>query len=33
MITPILFVVPDRRDIEKVTVSSLFAEPTFVDRK
>ena len=33
MITPILFVVPDRRDIEKVTVSSLFAEPTFVSRK
>jgi len=33
MITPILFVVPDRRDIEKVLVTSLFTEPTFVNRK
>jgi len=33
MITPILFVVPDRRDIEKVVVTSLFTEPTFVNRK
>lgn len=30
MITPILFVVPDRRDIEKVVVTSLFAEATLV---
>src|SRR5215831_13857419 len=33
MITPILFVVPDRRDIERVLVTSLFTEPTFVNRK
>ena len=33
MITPILFVVPDRRDIEKVVVTSLFTEPDFVTRQ
>ena len=33
MITPILFVVPDRHDIEKVVVTSLFTEPTFVNKK
>jgi ATP-dependent Clp protease ATP-binding subunit ClpX len=33
MITPMLFVVPDRRDIEKVVVTSLFSEPDFVTRQ
>jgi ATP-dependent Clp protease ATP-binding subunit ClpX len=30
MITPILYVVPDRPEVRKVVVESLFAEPTFV---
>jgi ATP-dependent Clp protease ATP-binding subunit ClpX len=30
LIAPILFVVPDHRDITKVTIASLFAEPTYV---
>ena len=30
MITPILYVVPDRPEVRKVVVSSLFTEPTFV---
>lgn len=29
MITPILYVVPDRPDVRKVVVASLFSEPTF----
>ena len=33
LITPILYVVPDDRDIQKVTVTSLFSEPVFVRRK
>ena len=33
LITPILYVVPDDRDIEKVTVTSLFSEPVFARRK
>jgi ATP-dependent Clp protease ATP-binding subunit ClpX len=33
LITPILYVVPDSPDIQKVTISSLFAEPVFVRRK
>jgi len=33
MITPILYVVPDRRDIERVVVTSLFTEPTYVNRR
>jgi ATP-dependent Clp protease ATP-binding subunit ClpX len=33
MITPILFVVPDRRDIERVVVTSLFTEPDLVTRQ
>jgi ATP-dependent Clp protease ATP-binding subunit ClpX len=32
LITPILYVVPDDRDIQKVTVTSLFSEPAFVRR-
>ena len=30
MITPILYVVPDRPEVRKVVVESLFTEPTFV---
>mgnify|MGYP006186667333 CR=1 FL=1 len=30
MITPILYVVPDRTDVRKVVVESLFTEPTFI---
>ena len=30
MITPILFVIPDNADIQKVVISSLFNEPTFI---
>jgi len=30
MMTPILYVVPDRDDVVKVEISSLFREPTFV---
>lgn len=33
LITPILYVVPDDRDIQTVTVTSLFSEPVFVRRK
>ena len=29
MITPILFVVPDHTDVQKVVISSLFNEPSF----
>lgn len=29
MITPILYVVPDRPDVRKVVITSLFSEPTF----
>jgi ATP-dependent Clp protease ATP-binding subunit ClpX len=33
MMTPILYEIPDRRDIEKVVVTSLFSEATFVTLK
>ena len=33
MMTPILYVVPDRDDVVKVEISSLFREPTFVSGK
>jgi len=33
MMTPILYEIPDRRDIEKVVVTSLFSEATLVTRK
>jgi ATP-dependent Clp protease ATP-binding subunit ClpX len=33
MMTPILYEIPDHPDIEKVVVTSLFAEPTFVRRQ
>jgi ATP-dependent Clp protease ATP-binding subunit ClpX len=33
MMTPILYEIPDSRDIEKVVVTSLFAEPTLVRRQ
>jgi len=33
LITPILYVVPDDPDIEKVAVTSLFSEPSFVRRQ
>jgi ATP-dependent Clp protease ATP-binding subunit ClpX len=29
MITPVLYVVPDRREIRRVVIASLFEEPTF----
>jgi ATP-dependent Clp protease ATP-binding subunit ClpX len=32
MITPILYVVPDQADLAKVTISSLFTEPSFERR-
>ena len=32
LIAPVLYVVPDQRDIRKVTVRSLFAEPQFERR-
>jgi hypothetical protein len=31
--TPILYVVPDSRDIERVTYSSLFNDPTVTRRR
>jgi len=30
MITPVLYVVPDRKDLRKVEITSLFREPSFV---
>ncbi|MGZ8265029.1 MAG: ATP-dependent Clp protease ATP-binding subunit ClpX, partial [Burkholderiales bacterium] len=30
MITPVLYVVPDRKDLRKVEIASLFREPSFV---
>jgi ATP-dependent Clp protease ATP-binding subunit ClpX len=33
LITPILYVVPDDRNIQKVTVTSLFSEPAFVRKQ
>jgi ATP-dependent Clp protease ATP-binding subunit ClpX len=30
MITPILYVIPDRRDVARVEIASLFREPSFV---
>src|SRR2546423_12244922 len=33
LITPILYVVPDNRDIEKVVIASLFTEPTYVRKE
>ena len=30
LITPILYVIPDQPDIQKVTITSLFIDPTFV---
>jgi hypothetical protein len=30
MITPVLYVVPDRRELKKVVISSLFTEPTLI---
>ena len=33
LITPILYAIPDDRGIEKVTISSLFADPTLVRRR
>jgi ATP-dependent Clp protease ATP-binding subunit ClpX len=33
MMTPILYEIPDRRDIEKVVVTSLFSDATLVARK
>ncbi len=33
LITPILFLVPDHAEIEKVIITSLFAEPTYIRRE
>ena len=33
LITPILFVVPDQPDIERVVVSSLFTDPVYVRKE
>ena len=30
MITPILYVVPDQKDLKKVVIASLFTDPTFI---
>jgi ATP-dependent Clp protease ATP-binding subunit ClpX len=30
MITPILYVIPDRQDVKRVEITSLFREPSFV---
>jgi ATP-dependent Clp protease ATP-binding subunit ClpX len=32
LLSPVLFVIPDRRDVAKVTISSLFAAPTLFGR-
>jgi ATP-dependent Clp protease ATP-binding subunit ClpX len=33
MMTPILYEIPDRRDVDKVVITSLFAEATLVRRQ
>jgi ATP-dependent Clp protease ATP-binding subunit ClpX len=33
LITPILYVVPDNLDIEKVVIASLFTEPSYVRKE
>ena len=33
LITPILYVIPDSPDIEKVAIASLFTEPSFVRKE
>jgi ATP-dependent Clp protease ATP-binding subunit ClpX len=32
LITPILYVVPDNHDVHKVVITSLFTEPSFIER-
>ncbi len=33
MITPILYAVPDRPEVGKVVIASLFTEPSFINNK
>jgi ATP-dependent Clp protease ATP-binding subunit ClpX len=33
LVTPIMFVVPDNPDIEKVVIASLFTDPTYVKKE